>query len=98
MKKITLFLFLFASILANAQSFTLKGKVVDEDNNPLPGATVLVMESNKGTSTDFNGEFQIQFPVGEHLIQVRFIGFKSITKAVTISNKDEALKVFLTSD
>mgnify|MGYP000654567917 CR=1 FL=1 len=35
MKKITFFLFLFASIIANAQTFTLKGKVVDENNESL---------------------------------------------------------------
>ena len=56
MKKITIFLFLFVSTLANAQSFTLSGKVVDEDNDSLPGATILVVESKKGTSTDFNGK------------------------------------------
>ena len=53
MKKISIFLFLFVSMLTNAQTFTLNGKVVDQNKEPLPGATVLVKEVNKGTSTDF---------------------------------------------
>ena len=59
MKKITIFLFLFVSILTNAQTFTLSGKVVDENNEPLAGATVLVKESKNGTSTDFDGNFRL---------------------------------------
>ena len=65
MKKITIFLFLFVSILTNAQTFTLNGKVVDQNNEPLPGATVLVKEVNKGTSTDFEGTFRVNFPKGK---------------------------------
>ena len=47
MKKITFFLFLFASILVNAQTFTLSGKVVDENNKPLAGASVLLKKLKK---------------------------------------------------
>ena len=35
MKKISIFLFLFVSILTNAQTFTLNGIVVDENKEPL---------------------------------------------------------------
>ena len=58
MKKISIFLFLFVSTLANAQSFTLSGKVVDENKNPLPGASILVQEIKKGTFTDDEGTFR----------------------------------------
>ena len=52
MKKIIFFLFLFASILVNAQTFTLSGKVIDENKEPLVGATVFVSNLKKGTSTN----------------------------------------------
>ncbi|ARV16057.1 TonB-dependent receptor [Polaribacter sp. SA4-12] len=89
MKKITIFLFLFVSTLANAQSFTLSGKVVDENNDFLPGATILVKESKKGTSTDFDGQFSVNLSKGKYTIQVSFIGYKSVSKEVSLTKNDE---------
>ncbi|MEE9407586.1 MAG: TonB-dependent receptor [Polaribacter sp.] len=95
MKKNIFFLFLFTSILVNAQTFTLKGKVVDENNESLPGATILVKESKKGTSTDFDGKFQVNLPVGEHLIEVSFIGYKTRIQGIAIINQNVELNFFL---
>ena len=89
MKKITIFLFLFVSILTNAQTFTLNGKVVNENKEPLPGATVLVKEANKGTSTDFDGKFRVNFPKGKYIIQVSFVGYKSVSREITLTKNDE---------
>jgi iron complex outermembrane receptor protein len=89
MKKITIFLFLFVSILTNAQTFTLNGKVVNENKEPLPGATVLVKEENKGTSTDFDGKFRVNFPKGKYIIQVSFVGYKSVSREITLTKNDE---------
>ena len=88
MKKITFFLFLFVSILANAQTFTLNGKVVNENNESLPGATVLVKENNKGTSTDFDGKFRVNLPKGTSTIQVSFVGYKTVSKEISLTKND----------
>jgi iron complex outermembrane receptor protein len=95
MKKNIFFLFLFASILANAQTFTLKGKVVDENNESLPSATILVKENNQGTSTDFNGKFSLNLPKGKYTIQVSFIGYKTVSKAISLTKNDEVEFVLL---
>ncbi len=88
MKKITIFLFLFVSTLANAQSFTLSGKVVNENNDYLPGATILVEEMKKGTSTDFDGQFSLSLPKGKYTIQISFIGYKSVSKEISLTKND----------
>ena len=77
MKKKTFFLFLFVSILANAQTFTLKGKVVDENKNPLPGASILVQEIKKGTFTDDEGNFSLKINQGKYKIKVSHLGYKT---------------------
>ena len=82
MKKITIFLFLFASILVNAQSYILSGKVVDKNNESLPGATILVKENKLGTSTDFDGVFNVKLTKGNYTIQVSFIGYKTVSKEI----------------
>ena len=97
MKKITIFLFLFVSILTNAQTFTLNGKVVNENKEPLPGATVLVKEANKGTSTDFDGKFRVNFPKGKYIIQVSFVGYKSVSREITLT-KNDAIEFILSAN
>ena len=97
MKKITIFLFLFVSILTNAQTFTLNGKVVNENKEPLPGATILIKEANKGTSTDFDGKFRINFPKGKYVIQVSFVGYKSVSKEISLT-KNDAIEFILSAN
>ncbi len=97
MKKITIFLFLFVSTLANAQSFTVKGTVQDENKTPLPNASILIKETKKGISTDANGNFSIQLQKGTYTIQVSFLGYKTITDKITVS-KDEDYVIQLNSD
>ena len=89
MKKILIFLFLVASQITIGQTFTLLGKVVDENKNPLPGATILVKETKQGTSADFDGKFIVNLSKGIYNIQVSFIGFKTISREITVFQNDE---------
>jgi len=73
-KIILLTLFLGFTLTGLAQKLT--GKVVDEHNAPVPGANVVVKETQQGTITDFDGKFSIdikEFPV---TISVSFVGYK----------------------
>jgi iron complex outermembrane receptor protein len=94
MKKISIFLFLFVSTLANAQSFTLSGKVVDENNEPLAGASVLVKEVKKGTSTNFDGNFRLDLNKGTYTLEVSFLGYTPFLEKITLS-KDQAYEIQL---
>ena len=89
MKKITTFLFLFVSLLTNAQSYQFTGKVVDENQNPLAAATLLVKEINKGFTTDFEGNFSMQLTKGTYSFQVSFLGYTSIFKKMTLQTNEE---------
>ena len=51
-------LFLFTSFWGNAQT-VVTGKVTSsEDGSPLPGVSITIKGTTKGTSTDENGEFK----------------------------------------
>ena len=89
MKKISIFLFLFVSTLANAQSFTLSGKVVDENKNSLAGASILVKEVKKGVSTDFDGNFSFNLEKGTYTVEVSFLGYSTVSEKITLSKDEE---------
>ena len=61
----------------------ISGTVKDSDGLPLPGATVVVLETNQGTTTDFEGNFSINVQEGQS-ITVAFIGY--VSQTVRIGN------------
>ena len=97
MKKITIFLFLFVSVLTNAQKVTVSGKIVDKNQKNLTGATVLVKETNQGISSDFDGNFSFKLNKGTFTLKVSFIGFKTIEKNVYL-DKDKVVTIVLYED
>lgn len=97
MKKITIFLFLFVSVLTNAQKVTVSGKIVDKNQKNLTGATVLVKETNQGISSDLDGNFTFKLNKGSFTIQVSYIGFKTIEKNVYL-DKDKEITIVLYED
>ena len=97
MKKITIFLFLFVSILTNAQKVTVSGKIVDKNQEVLTGATVLVKETNQGISSDLDGNFTFKLNKGTFTIRVSFIGFKTIEKNIFL-DKDKVVTIVLYED
>lgn len=78
-------LFVLQSTLSFAQNRTVTGVVVDERDEPIIGANVMVKGTAKGTITDLDGKFIISAPKSSKLLEVSFIGYT--TQTVTISDK-----------
>ncbi len=71
-------MFLFAGIDARAQNTTVTGTVTSADNGePLPGVTVLVQGTNRGTTTNAEGEYSLAVPSGNNVLVFSFVGFQS---------------------
>lgn len=65
------------------ENLTVKGTVVDENNDPLIGVSIGISGSQGGTRTDVNGNFQLQVPAKAKNLKFSYIGFDS--KSVAIS-------------
>ncbi len=83
-------LFISLCVYANAQTSTLKIKVISESNNkPLTGATIYLSEIEKGAITDINGLAVIEdVPDGIVNCTISFLGFKSEVKKLNIPYED----------
>ena len=92
------FLFFIISLISNAQSILVSGKVVDEGGVPLPGVTVLVEGTNRGASTTFEGTYAIKASDKEESLKFSYIGFETQTiKIGDQSSIDVILKESLES-
>jgi iron complex outermembrane receptor protein len=69
-----------------AQTGTITGRVIDDENLPLPGATVALKGTALSAATDVNGYFKLtNAPSGAHVLVVSFIGYQSLEQPVTIN-------------
>ncbi len=94
MKIITLVIMIFLSSITTAQT-TISGKVVDNNNQPIPGANIALEEGAVGTVTDFDGLFTLTVEkTPPFTIVVSSVGFKSTTMSIasSLSNLTITLK------
>lgn len=83
---------------ATAMAGVVKGKVVDaETGETLPGASVTYAEG-KGISTDVNGMFSLDIPNGKRRLTVRYIGYKTVTKDIQVSDGTQDFDISLEAD
>ena len=97
MKKTTLFaIFSLLTVYTWAQN-TVSGKVTSQNKEELIGVNISVKDiSGLGTSTDFNGAYQISLPQGCHDLLFQYIGYKDLLKNVCLEqNKNLNLDVSL---
>ncbi|QQT27915.1 SusC/RagA family TonB-linked outer membrane protein [Sphingobacterium spiritivorum] len=87
---------LFVSFIVVAQTRVLTGKVVDENANPLAGATIKVKGSTIATSSSVSGAFSVEIPADAQSLEVSFIGY--LTKDVPISGNDITITMEPNSD
>ena len=67
-----------------AQEKTISG-VVSDASGPLPGVSVVIKGTSKGTQTDFDGKYQIATKVGD-VLTFSFVGMKTVAVNVGASN------------
>jgi iron complex outermembrane receptor protein len=69
-----------------AQQVTFSGKITNQKSQPLIGATVAVLNSNRATISDANGDFSFtNIAAGKYSVSVSATGFASITKEIAVA-------------
>lgn len=83
-----------------SQSAKLKGRVTDDANEGLFGVNIIVSSENvkTGTSTDFDGKYEIVLPDGTYNIKYNYIGYENQFFTITIAGKDVVQDVVLGQD
>lgn len=86
-KLVFLLFFVVISLTTFAQTGNISGKVVDESNQPLPGASVMISGTQIGTQTDPNGNYRLTgVNYGNVSVIVKFIGYNDLTKKIQLNS------------
>ncbi len=98
-KSVILFLTLLLCIdigYAKEIDISIKGKVTDAENGAgLPGVSVTLKGSSKGTATDLNGDFSIAVPDSKAVLVFSYVGYT--LQEVVVGNQSQ-INIQLKSD
>lgn len=93
MRQTILLLLLFTSVILNAQTGSVKGKLTDKEynNEPLAFANVLIKGTTKGTTSDFDGLYEFNdIDTGTYTLVFSFVGYETQEIEVNIVSGEVA--------
>jgi iron complex outermembrane recepter protein len=96
LNKLSFLLFLILFILGSAlhvNAQTIEGRVVDSEQQPLEGATILETGTTNGTSTDEDGTFSLTLVSDRNELTISFVGYQTVH--VPITDPEEFLEINL---
>ncbi|MFC4740627.1 TonB-dependent receptor domain-containing protein [Flavobacterium ponti] len=96
MKLLFFFVILVTTLQTSSAQIILKGQIKDKNTQiNLQGATIYVVEANKGTSSDESGNYSISgLGKGSYKIQVSYLGYETVIEETQISNTSETILNF----
>jgi outer membrane receptor protein involved in Fe transport len=93
MKTIMYVFFLLVGTLGFSQT-TVKGNVVDQDGQPIPGSNVVIVGKTVGTVSDFDGSFVLETSeVPPFKLKVSSIGYSESTVSITANNQNVSVSL-----
>ena len=98
MKKILFFMVAMFAVMA-MEAAVVKGKIVDAGGSALDFVNVVVISKSDngavyGAISDEKGHFAVEgVPAGDYWFEVKFVGYQSVKKEVTIKSLNEEVKI-----
>lgn len=92
---------LMAVVDATAQRFTVSGRTVDGEANPLPYATIVLLNGSEqvaGCVTNDGGEFSLSAAAGSYSLHAQYVGYTTVERMVELSSNIELGDITLTQD
>ena len=92
-EKIIRIFLLFIPVFIFSQSRIIGTIIDDEFQESLPFANVIIIETNDGTTSDFDGNFSIELSPGNYTLEFSFIGYETVRVSDLKLSKGETKSV-----
>lgn len=79
----------------NVSATMITGKVIDENRQPVPFASVYIMGTTTGTTTNIEGSYSLDLKPGTYELVFKFIGYKQHTENLQVGTQRIELNVQL---
>ncbi len=86
MKKLIIAFVLISQMVSAQSKGTVKGMLTDgeSNNDPLPFANVFIKGTTIGGTSDFDGNYSLSVPAGNHILVFSFVGYQTIEKNIVV--------------
>lgn len=88
----------FMAVRAKYDFSWLRGYVYDDKGEKLTGVSIKVEGTKRGSVTDEQGHFEIKIPAGEQLLQLSYIGYKTLSKSIRVPYGSDVVSNFVFKD
>ncbi len=94
-KSYTIFTLLLFFCLQQAIAITVSGKVTDENNQPVPFASIYIKGTTHGTSSNLQGFYTIELAPGKYELVFKLIGYKPEIETINAESSNQTINVKL---
>ncbi len=84
------------SSIKSVENAIIKGRVLDEFGEGLPGATLMISGTDIGTITDLEGNFSIEAPIDSRMLVISFVGY--LRQEVALNASSTFIEVTMSPD
>lgn len=75
---------MLSTFAINAQG--IKGRIVDQDGDPMPNASIYIPKTGTGTASNVNGIYELRLNPGQYKITYQFIGYEVQTHTINVGS------------
>lgn len=87
----------FLLILSQGSAQQITGKILGQDGNPLPFASVTIKNSGVGVSSNEDGKYALTVKPGDYTLVAQYVGYTRLEKKVNVKNQSLTIDFILTS-
>lgn len=77
---------ILVSVAIASESAVFKGRIFDQNDQPMAGVNVLINENKAGCASDDQGRFYIEMEPGSYHVQISHIGYKKVTDKIEVKS------------
>lgn len=77
----------------------ISGTIKDADSNEsLVGVSIYVEHLKQGTTTNERGRYEMELPLGEHVLRISYVGYGTLEKKINVTAKPQTVNLKLHSE
>jgi TonB-linked SusC/RagA family outer membrane protein len=80
-------LILLSILQIHAQGFLVKGKIIDNEGNPVIGANIIIKNTQIGTTSNIDGDYSIAVQTANDILVISFVGY--LREEIAVDSKTE---------
>ncbi len=94
-RKLSLFILFLQFFVVSTRAQEIEGRITDEQNQPVPYATVYVSEAKTGTTSNKDGLFHLNLPHGIYHLTIRSMGYLQQNREVALTSDSLFLPIVM---